>query len=118
MGDLSQTDTDCFKRAIITANALKTMFDLNYFENNSFNFADAYNFGSVIGVKYIDQFQACQYDLLLEQVESRLTPQVLYLNGKPMNYVLIDYTAMLAKLLMNLCVLLVEPELSDLYVSY
>ena len=57
--DLNDTSTDCFKRAIITANAVKTMFDLNYYENNSLNIPDIYNFISVVSVKYTDQFQSC-----------------------------------------------------------
>ena len=52
--NLADTSTDCFKRAVITANSIKNTFDLNYYENNSFNIPDFYNFIAVISVKYTD----------------------------------------------------------------
>ena len=116
--DISSTNSDCFLRSLHASNAIKNTFDINFYTNQSFNIPDIYMHVGQIAIGLTDQYIGCQYDLFLEQLESRFTPQILYRDGLPFQYELIDYAAMLSKLLMSFCVLLIDPERSDFYVSY
>lgn len=52
------------------------------YENNFFNAADFYNLLSVFFVKYLDQYFACQYDVFLGKVDSRVTGQPVIWRGE------------------------------------
>ena len=112
------THTVCFEKALIASESIAHIFNINYYSHKTFNFSDFYNLFQVINVKYMDQYFACNYNDMWGRLNARFTPQEIYWRGNVYGYIMINYTAMLMKLMMTLCIWLVKPDMSPAYMGY
>ena len=72
--NIEKDDSDCYTKALRSSQKLHDIFLSENYAQNQFNAADALDNISKFQVVFMDQYFACDFDLLLSKLLVRLEP--------------------------------------------
>ena len=71
--DMSSTTTNCYDKANKTGEEIRKAGDLNNYVGQAFNVADLLNFGQIIAIKLMEEFDVCGFNNYLVTLDIALS---------------------------------------------